>query len=254
VFGARGTLRRRNLPDLHYIPFNIADFLADDKVSLMSTEEVGAYILLLCRAWQQERPGSLPDNDEYLATWTRLPQLRWNQIKGKVLLPFWYNKSYPGGEWVQLRMARDHANVTKTLEQRSKAGKKGAEARWSKESMRSQCDGNAKEERVKVKGKSTTKKQQLDWDETGGFLYVTDEQKSGWSEAYPYVDVDGELKKMHQWLVSNPSNRKTRKGLPRFITSWLNRANDLKGSKHADQKRTSEHDETGIGNVINIHG
>ena len=84
--------------DLPYIPFNIADFLADDKVALMSTEEVGAYILLLCRAWQQDRPGAVPDNDEYLAAWTRLPPLRWNQIKDKVLLPFTYNPSCPGGE------------------------------------------------------------------------------------------------------------------------------------------------------------
>jgi len=239
-----------NLP---YIPFNIADFLADDKVALMSTEEVGAYILLLCRAWQQDRPGAVPDNDEYLAAWTRLSPLRWNQIKDKVLLPFTYNPSCPGGEWVQERMARDHAGISETLAQRSEAGKKGAEARWNKENMRPQCDGNAKSKKVKVKRENTTKKQMLDWDEADGFLHITDEQKAGWSEAYPYADVDGELRKMHQWLVSNPSNRKTRKGLPRFITSWLNRANDTKGSNHGDQKRITEHDETGIGKVIDIH-
>jgi len=235
------------MSDLPYIPFNIADFLADDKVSLMSTEEVGAYILLLCRAWQQERPGSLPNNDEYLATWTRLAPLRWNQIKDKVMMPFWFNESYPGGEWVQDRMARDHANVSETLAQRSEAGKRGAEARWKKGSVRTQCDRSAKSKKKKDK----TNEVKFDWTEDG-FIGLTDERKASWADAYPYVDIGSELLVIHQWLLANPKKRK--KQYMRFVNSWFARANDKsKGTSNGNNYAT-EHAETGLGKVVDING
>ena len=41
-------------------------------------------------------------------------------------------------------------------------------------------------------------------------------------EAYPRLDVAGELKKMRQWLMANPRRRK--KNMRAFITNWLNKA------------------------------
>jgi len=43
-----------------------------------------------------------------------------------------------------------------------------------------------------------------------------------WKEAYPAIDVIGELKQTAAWLVSNPKNKKT--DLLRFINSWLQKA------------------------------
>lgn len=48
----------------------------------------------------------------------------------------------------------------------------------------------------------------------------------GWKELYPAVDIIQELKKMKGWLDSNPDRRKTRRGIKRFINSWLSRAQD----------------------------
>lgn len=42
-------------------------------------------------------------------------------------------------------------------------------------------------------------------------------------ELYPKVDVDQEFLAMKGWLVGNPTKRKTKKGMPRFITGWLGR-------------------------------
>lgn len=50
-----------------------------------------------------------------------------------------------------------------------------------------------------------------------------------WSSLYPAVDILQELRKMKGWLDSNPSRRKTRKGIKRFITNWLAKEQD-KGS------------------------
>ena len=44
--------------------------------------------------------------------------------------------------------------------------------------------------------------------------------------AYPAVNCLTEYAKMASWLESNPARRKTLRGLPRFINSWLGRAQD----------------------------
>jgi hypothetical protein len=43
---------------------------------------------------------------------------------------------------------------------------------------------------------------------------------------YPAVDVAGELRKAFAWIVANPGRRKTASGMPRFLTSWLNKCVD----------------------------
>ena len=50
-----------------------------------------------------------------------------------------------------------------------------------------------------------------------------------WKEAYPAVDVDQELHKMAVWLDSNPQRKKTRRGIDRFINTWLSREQDKGG-------------------------
>lgn len=47
-----------------------------------------------------------------------------------------------------------------------------------------------------------------------------------WTELYPAVNVIQELRKMKGWCDSNPSKRKTRRGIKRFINSWLSRQQD----------------------------
>lgn len=43
---------------------------------------------------------------------------------------------------------------------------------------------------------------------------------------YPGIDIEQEFRKMFGWLDSNPRNRKTQRGIKRFITGWLSRAQD----------------------------
>jgi hypothetical protein len=54
------------------------------------------------------------------------------------------------------------------------------------------------------------------------FLNITTKDINGWSDAYPGVRVTGELKKMREWCLANPKNRKS--NWRRFITNWLTRA------------------------------
>jgi len=47
-----------------------------------------------------------------------------------------------------------------------------------------------------------------------------------WSEAYPAVDVPGELRRFKVWLEANRTRRKTQKGIARAIVLWLSKAQD----------------------------
>ncbi len=60
-----------------------------------------------------------------------------------------------------------------------------------------------------------------------GTLYQISEDKvKEWQQVYQALDVKNELEKMKCWLNANPKNRKTRKGVERFIVAWLNRSQD----------------------------
>lgn len=43
---------------------------------------------------------------------------------------------------------------------------------------------------------------------------------------YPNVNIEQELRNMKGWLIGNPTKRKTKRGINRFITSWLSKAQD----------------------------
>jgi len=48
-------------------------------------------------------------------------------------------------------------------------------------------------------------------------------------DAFPGIDVLSECRRARQWLIDNPPRRKTAKGMPRFLNSWLSRAQDRAG-------------------------
>lgn len=50
-----------------------------------------------------------------------------------------------------------------------------------------------------------------------------------WQDAYPAVDVMQELKKMRLWCKDHPKNRKTKTGVRKFITGWLDREQNRGG-------------------------
>lgn len=55
---------------------------------------------------------------------------------------------------------------------------------------------------------------------------VSQEQCQEWAGLYPAVDVIQQLRNMKGWLDANPTRKKTRKGIMRFINSWLSREQD----------------------------
>ncbi|HEY1035061.1 MAG TPA: hypothetical protein VGE09_08770 [Pseudoxanthomonas sp.] len=63
---------------------------------------------------------------------------------------------------------------------------------------------------------------------------VTASEVSEYRAAYPRIDVMGELRKARAWCFANPAQRKTRRGVGKFVNGWLSRA-DADKAKAAPQ-------------------
>lgn len=117
---------------LPYMQLYIADYLAD--TMHLSTEEHGAYLLLMFNYWQTGRP--IPKNR--LAKIARLSNDRWIAVESS--LKEFFNDN--GTEWSQERIERDLEAVKTSISQKSAAGKASAEARKAKKSTKDQRNGN----------------------------------------------------------------------------------------------------------------
>ncbi len=62
-------------------------------------------------------------------------------------------------------------------------------------------------------------------------FFVNDKDIAEWEKLYPAVDVKQELRNMKGWLDANPTRRKTRRSIKRFINNWLTRTQDQGGTR-----------------------
>lgn len=68
--------------------FYPSDFMGSPDVQSMELAEVGAYTFLLCVAWQQDRHGTLPDDDARLRRWSRMSSDQWSYSRDIILSKF----------------------------------------------------------------------------------------------------------------------------------------------------------------------
>lgn len=69
--------------------------------------------------------------------------------------------------------------------------------------------------------------------------WIYGDQVEQWSQLFPAVDVMQELRKMKSWLDSNPSRRKTKKGILRFVNGWLSKEQDKGRVEHSKPVKDS---------------
>ncbi len=62
------------------------------------------------------------------------------------------------------------------------------------------------------------------------WIGILEEDKKNWAEAYPACDIEIELKRMIEWVKSNPARGK-KSQWRRFINSWLTRSQDQGGTR-----------------------
>src|SRR5687768_12394660 len=112
-------MNKEKAPAFQFYP---ADYvLADMNVSVMTTEEVGAYALLLCYCW---REGSLPDDPVELATLARLSVKKFKALwERRIKRCFTLNDE---GQWIHPRLEAERVHQAENREKRQKA----ANTRW----------------------------------------------------------------------------------------------------------------------------
>lgn len=155
---------------------------------------------------------------------------------------------------------RDREQYSSLCENRAKAGRKGASARWKqhgKDSKSHVCqvkNGKCGKEKDKEEDKDKEEEKEnkdictqpqsasvppvVELPLNDGSQYgVTEEQVIEWASLYPAVDVMQQLRNMKGWLLANPKKRKTKAGVLRFVTAWLSREQDKGGTLNGQQKR-----------------
>lgn len=129
-----------------WMPLYITDYLGD--TMHLSTEQHGAYILLLMTAWK--RDGSLPDDDVQLRQITRLSEKSWS-LAGPILRCFFVAKN---GELRNSRVDTEIATFKQLKKQRSDAGKSSADKRKKQRNFNERCNENSTDYETKSLRKS----------------------------------------------------------------------------------------------------
>ena len=71
---------------------------------------------------------------------------------------------------------------------------------------------------------------------------ITQDDIEEYKKTYPAVDIEQQFRSMRQWCRDNPTKRKTKTGIRRFVNSWLEREQNkphLHSEKPSDQQGIS---------------
>jgi len=135
---------------LPYIQLYVSDYLADTQH--LSTEEHGAYLLLIMNYWQTEKP--IPENR--LQGITRVFNDRWDSVKQNLNEFFEQDEN---GAWYHERIHQDLDRVKAKSKQASEAGKKSAEARAKKKAQNTDSNNDSSTDVQPSNGRSTIKEE-----------------------------------------------------------------------------------------------
>jgi len=121
-----------------WMPLYIGDYLAD--TSRLTTEQHGAYLLLLMDYW---RSGRLPDNDQILAQITKLSPDAWSNAKAMLMQFF----SIEDGYWIHSRVEKEMLLAKENKDKNHNRAVQAAKARWEKQqnNATSNATSNAEE-------------------------------------------------------------------------------------------------------------
>lgn len=129
--GGAGVTKRNDT----WMPLYIGDYLAD--TSRLSTEQHGAYLLILMDYW---RNGPPLDDEEELASISKLPLPQWRKHAAKLRGFF----DSVDGRLIQKRADAERAKAGAISSKRSEAGKAGAAKKHGKQPDESEATGMAK--------------------------------------------------------------------------------------------------------------
>ena len=108
-----------------WMPLFVGDYLSD--TMHLTTEQHGAYLLLIMAYWKIQKP--LPANDNQLASIAKLTPDAWSMHKA--LLEEFFDTTSKPGKWIHHRVDREIDKARRMSENAQKRGKAGSDARWA---------------------------------------------------------------------------------------------------------------------------
>jgi len=211
-----------------YLPLFGSDYLAD--TAHLTTEEHGAYLLLLMAAWRQDDCG-LPNDDRKLARIVGLSVRKWAGIKATIL-EFW---TVEDGRIFQARLRKERGYA----DRKSEGNRQNASKRWAKQAVEKQqsepceriCDGNApqpqeeeKKER-KEEGAGAPRRPSEEPSDDGRYAFcgrVIRLDQAGfqkWAKAFDQLDLPAMLQSRDDWYSSQPDDVRRKWFIP--TSNWL---------------------------------
>ncbi|ESY99997.1 hypothetical protein X738_12385 [Mesorhizobium sp. LNHC209A00] len=124
----------RGMSERPFMQLYVSDFVGD--TLQLSTEQIGAYMLLLMAMWNAG--GSLPEDDARLARVARLPLKRWRAISAELLAFF----EREGDEIGHKRLTKELCKARLKCEARAAAGARGGAATALKTKARVQANAD----------------------------------------------------------------------------------------------------------------
>lgn len=118
---------------LTWFPFDPARFLTDRHVAMMHPEHVGAYWKLVCHLWIH---GPIPDDPERLAPLVGVTTEVMADLWRRIRPAFTERAEEDGGGLILEWLEEIREEQQERMDQRRKAGRKGAKSRWGKGSRR----------------------------------------------------------------------------------------------------------------------
>lgn len=207
--------KKNSKPD-EWMPLYVAKYIAD--TTLFTTEEHGAYLLLLLSAWRNG--GVLPDDDRKLALVVKATPSRWRKLRDALASKF----EIGDGVWRQKRLSALYEHATKTYASRVENGKRGGRP--------NRTGGKNETEHVTEKGTERLSKKETErlskTEPFGGekedittTTTLTTNRKDSAHKSIPYGDLSGSSPDA---APSDPKAQKTRilRAKAVELLAWLN--------------------------------
>ena len=198
--------------------FYPGDWLSDENVVLMSNAARGLYITLLCHCWLE---GSIPADLNKLSKISNEKRKNFEKIWREVESCF--SKNGDTGRLINNRLEKERTKQEHYRKERSESGKMGANKRWLSHGS------PIKQPLANYSSSSSSSSSNISYSVESCTLQVPVEVKSRWQETYKAINIDYEIKKMEEWILANPKNKKS--NWQRFIVNWLSRAQDKAPAK-----------------------
>ncbi|RVK60582.1 DUF1376 domain-containing protein [Sinorhizobium meliloti] len=232
-----------------FMQLYVSDFIGD--TLHLSTEQIGAYMLLLMAMWNAG--GRLPNDDAKLARVVRMSVKKWKAIEADLLGFF----DIIDSEIYHNRLTKELQKSERKSQSRADAGAKGGSAkalkdkearlanatdlpRHSPDTITRENTSSLRSDFCPESEKSAPASPTVIGLPTvnGDMVSISEADVAEWSEAFPAVNVRRQLAAMRSWLNANPKNRKTSKGMKRFVVSWLTRDQDRGGGRQHPQAQS----------------